>query len=62
MTVIHNDDDDDADADDGAIMVWLEKQDRWCVLFLLFAHDEVDVMIIWQEKHDGLCVLFLSAG
>ena len=35
MTVIHKDDDDDADADDGAIMVWLEKQDRWCVLFLV---------------------------
>ena len=33
-----DDDDDDADADDDVdddvMMIWQEKQDRWCVLFL----------------------------
>ena len=28
-----DDDDDDADVDDDVMMIWQEKQDRWCVLF-----------------------------
>ena len=33
--MIHTDDDDEADAYDDAMMIQQEKQDRWCVLFLL---------------------------